>query len=75
MIEFEIYKGNHNKTYLVTATDNDPEELRKIARARFKVSNKKIMVCGAWIKGDELYLDYPYINGMTRVWTAYKMEG
>ena len=74
MIDYEIYKGNNNKTYLVTTTDNDPEELRKIAKARFKVASKKIFVCGAWIKDDELYLNYPYIKGMTRVWTAYKKE-
>lgn len=69
----EIYKGDHNKTYLVTMYPA-PTALRKIARERFKVSNSRIMVCTAWILNDELYLEYPENKKAARVWTAYIMK-
>lgn len=70
-----IYKGERNKTYIVAPTEDDAEDLRQYALARFKVSRKKVVVCGAWIKGDDLYLDYPDIKGARRVWCAYKRGG
>lgn len=68
----EVYKGDHNKTYLVTPY-SAPETLQAIANKRFKVSNSRIMVCTAWIIGDDLYLDYPCGEKSTAVWVAYKI--
>ena len=70
MTFYDVYIGEHNRTYLVT-TYNSPENLRKIAKKRFKIANSRIMVCTAWIVGDDLYLDYPCGEKSKAVWVAY----
>ena len=72
--KFEIYKGNHNKTFIVTDLPYGLE-IKKEALKHFKCAKSKIIAVNAFIVGDDLYLDYP--SGISdskikRIWVAYK---
>lgn len=67
VIKVEEFRGDHNKLYLVTREPSDNlTEFNKIAKARFKVANKKLIFTFCYIAGNELYLNYYDIPTKTK---------
>lgn len=59
VIKVDEFRGDHNKLYLVTRNNRDNiKEFKKIAKARFKVANNKLIFTFCYIAGNELYLNY-----------------
>lgn len=69
---FEIFETTEGrkKTYIVTNTDTDPAELHQFAKRYFKVTAERIQIRAAWVKGNDLYLEFPE-KKCKRVWVAY----
>lgn len=56
---FEIFETTEGrkKTYIVTNTD--PAELHQFAKRYFKVTAERIQIRAAWVRGNDLYLEFP----------------
>lgn len=67
-----VYKGEHNRTYLVTPYAL-AYSLKRDAKNRFKVADKRIAITTAWTVGNNLYLERPIgVKGVCRcVYAAY----
>ena len=73
---YDVYIGEHNRTYLVIPFYYPKRYIEDIAKKRFKKSLSKIVIAKAWTIQDDLYLNFPKNSGVSPldcspVWVAY----